>query len=69
MTPGTARRNPVMGDRCASKAGDHRPHVVILTNYGLDEYVFNALRASAAGFLGKDIVPEDFLHAVRVLVT
>ncbi|MFF5922044.1 response regulator [Streptomyces flavochromogenes] len=40
--------------------------VVILTNYGLDEYVFNALRAGAAGFLVKDIVPEDFLHAVRV---
>jgi DNA-binding NarL/FixJ family response regulator len=41
-------------------------HVVILTNYGLDEYVFEALRAGAAGFLVKDVVPEDFLHAVRV---
>lgn len=41
-------------------------HVVILTNYGLDEYVFDALRAGAAGFLVKDIVPDDFLHAVRV---
>ncbi|MFF9913633.1 response regulator [Streptomyces sp. NPDC013457] len=41
-------------------------HVVILTNYGLDEHVFNALSAGAAGFLVKDIVPEDFLHAVRV---
>ena len=40
--------------------------VVILTNYGLDEYVFHALRAGAAGFLVKDIQPEDFLHAVRV---
>ncbi|MER5255770.1 response regulator transcription factor [Streptomyces sp. NPDC002855] len=41
-------------------------HVVILTNYGFDEYVFDALRAGAAGFLVKDIVPEDLLHAVRV---
>ncbi|MFI5615609.1 response regulator [Amycolatopsis sp. NPDC051903] len=41
-------------------------HVVVLTNYGLDEYVFNALRAGAAGFLVKDILPEDFLHAIRV---
>ncbi|AUH39957.1 MULTISPECIES: response regulator [unclassified Streptomyces] len=41
-------------------------HVVILTNYGLDENVFNALRAGAAGFLVKDILPEDLLHAVRV---
>ncbi|MFD4259272.1 response regulator [Streptomyces sp. NPDC058534] len=41
-------------------------HVVILTNYGMDEYVFHALRAGAAGFLVKDILPEDLLHAVRV---
>ena len=41
-------------------------HVVVLTNYGLDEHVFHALRAGAAGFLVKDIEPEDLLHAVRV---
>ncbi|NSC19928.1 response regulator transcription factor [Streptomyces albus subsp. chlorinus] len=41
-------------------------HVVILTNYGFDEHVFDALRAGAAGFLVKDIVPEDFPHSVRV---
>jgi DNA-binding NarL/FixJ family response regulator len=41
-------------------------HVVVLTNYGLDEYIFHALRSGAAGFLVKDILPEDFLHAVRV---
>ena len=40
--------------------------VVILTNYGFDEYIFNALRAGATGFLVKDIVPEDLVHAVRV---
>ena len=41
-------------------------HVVVLTNYGLDEYVLDALRAGAAGFLVKDVEPDDFLHAVRV---
>jgi DNA-binding NarL/FixJ family response regulator len=40
-------------------------HVVILTNYGLDEYVFNALRAGASGFLVKDIEPIDLLYGVR----
>ncbi|GAA4444222.1 response regulator [Phytohabitans houttuyneae] len=40
--------------------------VVILTNYGFDEYVFHALRAGAAGFLVKDIEPDDLLHSVRV---
>lgn len=41
-------------------------HVVILTNYGLDEYVFDALRAGAAGFLLKDTEPAELLRAVRV---
>ncbi len=40
-------------------------HVVILTNYGFDEHVYNALRAGAGGFLVKDIEPADLLHAVR----
>lgn len=40
--------------------------VVILTNYGFDEYVFNALRAGASGFLLKDIEPEDLLHGLRL---
>ncbi|MFI9492175.1 MULTISPECIES: response regulator [Streptomyces] len=41
-------------------------HVVILTNYGLDEYVFDALRAGAAGFLLKDTEPAELLRAVEV---
>ncbi|WP_392673776.1 response regulator [Streptomyces sp. LN785] len=41
-------------------------HVVILTNYGLDEYVFEALRAGAAGFLLKDTEPAELLRAIRV---
>ncbi|MFD5897756.1 response regulator [Streptomyces sp. NPDC060366] len=52
--------------RIAADPALTKVHVVILTNYGLDEYVFDALRAGAAGFLVKDILPEDFLHAVRV---
>ena len=52
--------------RIAADPALSRTHVVILTNYGLDEYVFHALKAGAAGFLVKDVQPEDFLHAVRV---
>jgi DNA-binding NarL/FixJ family response regulator len=40
--------------------------VVMLTNYGLDEYVFNALRAGASGFVVKDTEPADLLQALRV---
>jgi DNA-binding NarL/FixJ family response regulator len=41
-------------------------HVVMLTNYGLDEYVFNSLRAGASGFVVKDTEPDDLLQALRV---
>ena len=41
-------------------------HVVVLTNYGLDEYVFNSLRAGASGFVVKDTEPADLLQALRV---
>jgi len=50
-------------------AGDERladVHVVVLTNYGLDEYVFNSLRAGASGFVVKDTEPADLLQALRV---
>ncbi len=41
--------------------------VVMLTNYGMDEHVFNALRAGAAGFLLKDTDPDGLLQALRVV--
>jgi DNA-binding NarL/FixJ family response regulator len=41
--------------------------VVILTTFGLDEYVFEAIRAGASGFLVKDTEPEELVHAVRVV--
>jgi DNA-binding NarL/FixJ family response regulator len=41
--------------------------VVILTTFDLDEYVFEALRAGASGFLLKDLRREDLVHAVRVV--
>ncbi|MFF9277339.1 response regulator [Streptomyces griseosporeus] len=41
--------------------------VVILTNYGLEEYVFEALRAGASGFLLKDTEPADLLQAIEVV--
>ena len=41
--------------------------VLMLTTFELDEYVFEALRAGASGFLLKDIDPADLRHAVRVV--
>jgi DNA-binding NarL/FixJ family response regulator len=41
--------------------------VLILTTFDLDEYVFEALRAGASGFLLKDTRPADLLNAIRVV--
>jgi DNA-binding NarL/FixJ family response regulator len=41
--------------------------VLVLTTFELDEYVYNALRAGASGFLLKDTPPEDLLTAIRVI--
>ena len=41
--------------------------VVILTTFEIDEYVFEALRAGASGFLLKDADPDELLRAVRVV--
>ena len=43
------------------------PRVLILTTFDLDEYVYDALRAGASGFLLKDAIPERNLDAVRVV--
>jgi DNA-binding NarL/FixJ family response regulator len=42
-------------------------HVVILTTFDLDEYVFEAIRAGASGFLVKDTGAAELLRAVRVV--
>jgi DNA-binding NarL/FixJ family response regulator len=42
--------------------------VVILTTFDLDEYVFEAIRSGANGFLVKDTEPVELLHAVRAVV-
>ena len=45
------------------------PHVLILTTFDDDEYVYGALRAGAGGFLLKDMALEDILDAVRVVAS
>jgi DNA-binding NarL/FixJ family response regulator len=42
-------------------------HIVILTTFELDEYIFEALRAGAAGFLVKDTDAAELLRAIRVV--
>jgi DNA-binding NarL/FixJ family response regulator len=44
-----------------------RSRIVILTTFERDDYVFEALRAGASGFLLKNSPPEELVHAVRVV--
>lgn len=46
---------------------DAAPKVLVLTTFDLDDYVYDALRAGASGFLLKDATPEEILAAVRVI--
>lgn len=46
---------------------DGPTRVIILTTFELDEYVFEALRAGASGFLTKDAEPAELLRAIRVV--
>ncbi|HEX6130665.1 MAG TPA: response regulator transcription factor [Actinomycetota bacterium] len=48
-------------------AADPPARVLILTTFDLDEYVYEALRAGASGFLLKDRPPEELVAAVRVV--
>lgn len=53
----------------AVSAIDVAPAVVVLTTFDLDDYVFRALQAGAAGFLLKDTPPLDLVNAVRVVAS
>jgi len=54
--------------RIAQDAGI-RSRVIILTTFERDDYIFEALRAGASGFLLKNAPPEELVHAVRVVAS
>ncbi|WP_200302090.1 response regulator [Streptomyces adelaidensis] len=66
-------RMPVLDGLAATRRITDDPgledvRVVMLTTFELDEYVFEAIRSGASGFLVKDTEPEELLRAVRAVV-
>ena len=62
VTDGLEATRRISGDPSMSST-----RIVILTTFDLDEYVHEALRAGASGFLLKDTLPVDLLNAIRVV--
>ncbi|MBD0693496.1 response regulator [Streptomyces sp. CBMA123] len=64
-------RMPVMDGLEATRrlleGRSQRPRVLMLTTFDLDDYVYEALRAGASGFLLKDATAEELIQAVRVV--
>ena len=66
-------RMPVLDGIAATRelagGGDHddRPRVLVLTTFDLDEYVFEAIKAGASGFLLKDATPDRLVTAIQAV--
>ena len=66
-------RMPVMDGLAAARqilgapGSGERPRVLMLTTFDLDDYVYEAIRAGASGFLLKDATAAELVHAVRVV--
>ena len=53
----------------AGPAAGHPVKVLVVTTFNLDEYVYEALRAGASGFLLKDAPPAQLLHGIRTVAS
>jgi DNA-binding NarL/FixJ family response regulator len=53
--------------RQLARSGQSGPRILILTTFDLDDYVYDALRAGASGFLLKDVTAERLFDAVRIV--
>jgi DNA-binding NarL/FixJ family response regulator len=61
------RLDGIQATRRLAVQGEKAPKVLVLTTFDLDEYVYQALRAGAAGFLLKDTPPRQLAEAVRTI--
>ena len=61
------RLDGIAATRTLADGTEERPRVLVLTTFALEEYIYDALRAGASGFLLKDAPPEQLVAAVHVV--
>ncbi|MEV6592010.1 response regulator transcription factor [Streptomyces acidicola] len=64
---GLAAARELLDPGGSQETESYRPKVLMLTTFDVDDYVYEALRAGASGFLLKDAPPADLIAAVRVV--
>ncbi|MFF9982433.1 response regulator [Streptomyces erythrochromogenes] len=67
--PGTDGITAMERILASAAAGDGAPRILVLTTFDLDEYVYNALRAGACGFLLKETPPERLVAAIHTVAS
>src|SRR5699024_6478214 len=67
MLDGIEATRTIVADSAAASASG--PRIIMLTTFDIDDYVFDAIRAGASGFLLKDAPPNELAEAVRIVAS
>lgn len=67
LMDGIEATRAILAESGGDSGGGSEPRIIMLTTFDIDDYVFDAIRAGASGFLLKDAPPDELAEAVRVV--